>query len=177
MINRNETAAILVDYQDKILASMGRSKEILKNSITLARGLKILSIPMYKTQQYTKGLGMTVDEMNEASGLKADDYLEKKKFSAFDVVKDKIKGKKYVIVCGIEAHVCVMQTVLELIENGYTPVLVADCIDSRSIENVKLAIKRSKKEGAIITGYEAVLFELLGSADAAEFRDISKLIK
>ncbi len=177
MIRRNETAAVLVDYQYKIIASMGKKDELLENSVKLAEGLKILGIPIYKTQQYTKGLGASADEINKASGLAEDDYFEKKKFSAFDVIKDSIIGKKYVIVCGIEAHVCVLQTVLELIENDYIPVLVADCIDSRSYENVKIAIKRAKREGAIITSCEALLFELLGSADAAEFRDISKLIK
>jgi len=177
MINRSETVAVLVDYQDKILASMQKREELLKNSLKLVQGLKILGIPLYKTQQYTKGLGMTVDEINEAANLTADDYFEKKKFSAFDVIRDKISGKKYVIVCGIEAHVCVLQTVLELIENGYVPVLMADCIDSRSSENVKIAIKRAEKEGAVITSVETLLFELLGSADAVEFRDISKLIR
>ena len=177
MIKRDETVAVLVDYQDKILASMGRREELLKNSVQLIRGLKILGIPVYKTQQYTKGLGMTVDEINKVSGLSADDYFEKKKFGAFDVIKDKINGKKYVVVCGVEAHVCVLQTVLELIEHGYVPVLTADCIDSRSNENVKTAIRRAEREGAIITSVETLLFELLGGADAAEFRDISKLIK
>ena len=94
MIKRDETVAVLVDYQDKILASMGRREELLKNSVQLIQGLKILGIPVYKTQQYTKGLGMTVGEINKVSGLSADDYFEKKKFGAFDVIKDKINGKK-----------------------------------------------------------------------------------
>lgn len=177
MINRNDTVAILVDYQEKILASMGNKEQLLKNSVILLKGLKILGVPMYKTQQYTKGLGMTVEEINNACGLLADDYIEKKKFSCYDLVKDKLQGKKYVIVCGIEAHVCVMQTVLELLENGYTPVLVADCIDSRLKSNVKLTQKRAIRDGAIVASYESILFELLGGADAPEFRDISRLVK
>lgn len=177
LIRREETVAILVDYQDKIVNAMYNADEVMKNSKILIKGLRILGIPMCKSQQYTKGLGMTNDEINEVSGLSADNYYDKASFSAYECTSDFIKGKKFVLVSGVEAHVCVLQTAIQLKENGYTPVLITDCIGSRTAYNHKAAIRRAKQEGILTTSYESVLFELLASAKAAEFREISNLVK
>lgn len=177
LINRNECAAVLVDYQDKIVNAMYNRDEIMANSKILIEGMRILGIPMCKSQQYTKGLGMTNDEINKVAGLSADDFYDKASFSAYECVADFVKGKKYVIVSGVEAHVCVLQTAIELKANGYTPVLVTDCIGSRTPFNHKTAIRRAKQEGIILTSYETLLFELTASAKAPEFKEISNLVK
>ena len=92
-------------------------------------------------------------------------------------MQDAIEGKKNVIICGIESHVCVLQTVIDLIELGYQPVLVEDCISSRRLHDKEVAVMRARDEGAVITTYESLLFELTKAAGTDRFRQISKLVK
>lgn len=174
-IDRNQTAALVVDYQTKLMPVMRDREALLKRSCILLEGLKELQIPMYITQQYTKGLGMSEPEIYEAAGTS--EYEEKISYSAFDVVKDKLAGKKQVIVCGIEAHICVLQTVLDLLENGYEVFLVCDCISTRKELDMKYALKRARDAGAVLTTYESILFELLGKAGTDEAKVIQKLIR
>ena len=130
---------------------------------------------MIVTQQYTKGLGITVQEIREA--MESDDYIDKISFTAFDSVKEQIMDKKFVIVCGIEAHICVLQTVIDLVEEGFVPVVVEDCISSRKPNDKEVAIRRMLEEGAIVTTYESLLFELLKIAGTEESKRIQRLIK
>lgn len=174
-IIREEAAAVVIDYQEKLVPAMHKKEELIRNSQILLKGLKILGVPMCVTQQYTKGLGMTVSEIQEAAGTKA--YMDKISFSTADVTAEQIQGKKYVILCGIEAHICVLQTLIDLKAKGYVPVLVEDCISSRKKNDKKMAIKRAIQEGAIVTTYEAVLFELLKEAGTEESKAIQRLIK
>lgn len=177
LINKNDTAAIIVDYQGKLLDAMYNRDKLIKKSCILLQGLKEIGIPMYMTQQYTKGLGMTNPQIVEAAGLNPEDYTDKLRFSAYEAVADKITGKRYIIICGIESHICVLQTAIELKMNGYEPVLVADCVSSRTKKNYKNAVRRAKQEGILITSYEAILFELMGSATDPAFKAVSNLIK
>ena len=165
----------MIDYQEKLVPAMHKKEELIRNSQILLKGLKILGVPMCVTQQYTKGLGMTVSEIQEAAGTKA--YMDKISFSTADVIAEQVQGKKYVILCGIEAHICVLQTLIDLKAKGYVPVLVEDCISSRKKNDKKMAIKRAIQEGAIVTTYEAVLFELLKEAGTEESKAIQRLIK
>ncbi len=174
-IIREEAAAVVIDYQEKLVPAMHKKEELIRNSQILLKGLKILGVPMCVTQQYTKGLGMTVSEIQEAAGTKA--YMDKISFSTADVTAEQIQGKKYVILCGMEAHICVLQTLIDLKAKGYVPVLVEDCISSRKKNDKKMAIKRAIQEGAIVTTYEAVLFELLKEAGTEESKAIQRLIK
>lgn len=174
-IIREEAAAVVIDYQEKLVPAMHKKEELIRNSQILLKGLKILGVPMCVTQQYTKGLGMTVSEIQEAAGTKA--YMDKISFSTADVIAEQVQGKKYVILCGIEAHICVLQTLIDLKAKGYVPVLVEDCISSRKKNDKKMAIERAIQEGAIVTTYEAVLFELLKEAGTEESKAIQRLIK
>ena len=174
-IEREHTAAIVVDYQEKLVPVMHEKDKLLQNSCILLEGLKILDVPMVVTQQYTKGLGMTVEDITEAAGTSK--YIDKISFTAFDCVKDKLSTKKYVIVCGIEAHICVLQTVVDLKAAGFVPVLVADCISSRKESDKQVAIERARQEGAIVTTYESLLFELLKVAGTETSKKIQKLIR
>ena len=172
------TSCLVIDYQEKIVPAMAEKEVLLENSTKLLKGLSILGVPMVITSQYTKGLGMNLPEIFEGAGTQ--EYFDKISFSAFDVpeVKGKLQERgKTVIVCGIEAHVCVLQTVIDLLEDGYQPVLVTDCISSRDKQNVEIAIERAKQEGALLTTSESVLFELLRSAGHEKFKEISKLVK
>lgn len=174
-IEREHTVAIVVDYQKKLVPVMSDKDNLLHNSCILLEGLKILDVPMLITQQYTKGLGMTVEGITEAAGTC--EYIDKISFTAFDCVKDKLSSKKYVIVCGIEAHICVLQTVIDLKAAGFVPVLVADCISSRKESDKQIAIERARQEGAIVTTYESLLFELLKVAGTETSKKIQKLIR
>lgn len=174
-IEREHAAAIVVDYQEKLVPVMSDKDILLHNSCILLEGLKTLDVPMVITQQYTKGLGMTVREITEATGTA--EYIDKISFTAYDCVKDKISAKKYIIVCGIEAHICVLQTVIDLKEAGFVPVLVEDCISSRKESDKQVALERARQEGAIVTTYESLLFELLKVAGTETSKKIQKLIR
>ena len=174
-ILREETAALVIDYQEKLVPVMENQKHLIDQSQILLKGLNVLEIPMVITQQYTKGLGTTVKEITAAVGFEA--YVEKISFSAYEQVKDQIEGKKYIVVCGIESHICVLQTVIDLAAAGYIPVVVEDCISSRKENDKKIALKRMQQEGAILTTTESVLFELLREAGTETSKKIQRLIK
>lgn len=174
-ILREETAALVVDYQEKLVPVMEHYERLINQSQILLQGLNVLHIPMVITQQYTKGLGTTVKDIIAAVGF--EDYVEKISFSAYEQIKELIEGKKYIIVCGIESHICVLQTVIDLAAAGYIPVVVEDCISSRKENDKKIALERMSKEGAIITTTESILFELLREAGTETSKKIQRLIK
>ena len=174
-IERGNTVALVIDYQEKLVPVMYEKEILIQNSDILLAGLRQLGIPMLVTQQYTKGLGITIQEIREA--MESDDYIDKISFTAFNSVKEQIRDKKFVIVCGIEAHICVLQTVIDLVEAGFVPVVVEDCISSRKPNDKKIALQRMQQEGAIITTYESLLFELLKVAGTEESKRIQRLIK
>lgn len=174
-ILREEAVALVVDYQEKLVPVMREKELLIYHSQILLQGLKILDVPMIITQQYTKGLGTTVEDITAAVGK--EEYVEKISFGAFEQVKEQIREKKFVIVCGIEAHICVLQTVIDLAAAGYIPVVVEDCISSRKKYDKKIALERMKQEGAIITTTESLLFELLRVAGTETSKRIQRLIK
>lgn len=174
-VEREQTAALVIDYQEKLVPAMQDAHALLHNTEILLTGLKILGIPMVVTQQYTKGLGMTIKELTDA--MESEEYIDKISFSAYECIQEKIQGKKFIIVCGIEAHICVMQTVVDLVEKGYTPVIVEDCISSRKASDKQTALCRMRDEGAIVTTYESILFELLKAAGTDESKRIQRLIR
>ena len=178
-ILRENSVGLVIDIQERLVPAMEESEVFVENSKKLIQGLQILGLPLLVTQQYTKGLGETIEEVK---ALISDfQYIEKKDFSCFDepafAEKLALSGKKTVIICGIESHVCVLQTAIDLKVAGYTPVVVTDCVSSRSFDNVDLAAERFRYEGIMMTSYESVLFELTRSAGAPGFKEISKLVK
>lgn len=153
--------------------------ELLRKCLLLIEGLKILDVPLHLTEQYPRGLGPSLDVISTAIGpLTA---IEKATFSCCDepeylsTLKD--SGRKTVIVCGIEAHVCVLQTVVDLQSSGYKAVVVEDCISSRNPVDKRVAIQRMRAEGAVITTCESILFELTRISGTDEFKAISRLVK
>lgn len=174
-IERERAVALVIDYQEKLVPVMHEKETLIHNSCILLEGLNTLEVPMVLTQQYTKGLGMTVEEIANAAETSA--YIDKISFTAFDCVKEQIKDKKFVIVCGIETHICVLQTVIDLKAAGFVPVLVADCVSSRKSEDKQMALERARQEGAIVTTYESLLFELLKVAGTDTSKKIQKLIR
>ena len=178
-ILQEDSAAVIIDIQERLLPHMYEGEKMLRNCEKLIEGLKTLSVPITVTQQYTKGLGPTRQSIMEM--FSEFSFIEKTTFSCCGepAFMDNISlsGKKNFIICGIEAHVCVLQTCIDMIDDGYTPVIVADCISSRKPEDKLIAIERMRQEGAIITTLESILFELTRRAGSDVFKSISRLVK
>ena len=178
-ILKENTIGLVVDIQERLVPVMEENEQFIGNCIKLIQGLQILGIQLIVTQQYTKGLGDTIAEIQ--SVINDFHYIEKKDFSCFGepevAEKLALSGAKNVIICGIESHVCVLQTAIDLKEVGYVPIVVMDCVTSRSFDNMDLASERFRYEGIMMTSLESVLFELTRSASAIEFKEISKLVK
>lgn len=178
-INREECAGLVIDIQEKLFPHMDQQEELLRKSLILIEGMQLLGVPMMITEQYPKGLGPTIQQIHQA--MENCFPIEKISFSCCDepAYQEALKplGRDKVIICGIEAHVCVLQTVIDLVASGYDPVVVADCISSRSPEDKRWAMERMLSEGAIITTCESILFELTRVAGTDEFKAISRLVK
>ncbi|OFX37615.1 MAG: hydrolase [Bacteroidetes bacterium GWA2_40_15] len=178
-IQLEDTAAVVVDIQERLLPHIYQWEQTLQNCLKLIDGLQVLTVPVVVTQQYTKGLGPTVAAI--VNKITAFNHIEKNSFSCYGepVFKNKLTslGKKNVILCGIESHVCVLQTCLDLIEASYIPVVVEDCVSSRKPDDKTIAIERMRQEGARITTLESLLFELTRCAGTDTFKSISRLVK
>lgn len=178
-INPEETMALVVDFQERLLPVISKKEEIIKNSKILLKGLTALKIPIAVTEQYPRGLGKTTEKISE--DLENFTPLEKITFSCYkdEGIKKAVDSlnRKNVILIGTEAHICVLQTLVDLSANGYNVYLVEDCIGSRRERDKEIALRRAEKEGAFLTTCESILFELLQKAGTAEFKLISSLIK
>jgi hypothetical protein len=178
-ILRDNVIGLVIDFQERIFPAIWEHEKLTKNVPLLIEGLKALDIPLLVTEQYVKGLGPTIPSI--AATILGVERIEKASFSCCDepgfMMALASSGKDYVIVTGIESHVCVLQTVIDLQQNGYHPVVVEDCISSRRQNDKMMAIERMRHEGVIITSYEAILFELLRYSGGDTFKAISRLVK
>ena len=178
-ILRNDTAGLVIDIQDRLYPHIYNNEQIAANTAKLISGLKILEIPLMVSEQYTKGLGFTIPVIKSALG--DIDFMEKKSFSCCDDpgIMDLVQktAKKNIIIAGIEAHVCVLQTCIDLLEKGFQAVIIEDCTSSRSESDKNIALKRMEREGAIISSYESILFELTRYSGSDRFKAISQLVK
>ncbi|MFY9068956.1 hydrolase [Aliarcobacter butzleri] len=169
----------LVDVQERLFPHIGNKEILEKNLLTLVKGLKVLNVPFIVNEQYKKGIGETIPSLKEL--VETYSSYEKTTFSCCqnDETMKAIKNanKKTVIVAGIETHVCVLQTCIDLLENGFKVVLVTDCCSSRKENDTKFAIKRLIQAGVIPTTYESILFELTLDAKNPCFKEISSLVK
>jgi nicotinamidase-related amidase len=158
---------------------MEQREELVKNISILVQGAKILGIPIINCRQYPKALGDTVAELSGI--LEGIEPVDKLCFScaanAEFMAKLKAFGAKHCIVCGIESHVCVYQTVRDLQRQGFHTHVPYDAVTSRTAANKLVAVERMRHEGATMTSVEMVLFELLETSEHPKFREISKLIK
>lgn len=178
-INVEDTVFCLVDVQERLYPHMVNKDEIEKNLLTLVKGLKVHSVPFIVNEQYKKGIGETIPSLREL--VDTDPHFEKTTFSCCknETTMDALKAanKKIVIVAGIETHVCVLQTCIDLLEAGLQPVLVTDCVTSRKQKDTDMAISRLVQAGVIPTTYESLLFELTVNAKNPVFKEISSLVK
>jgi nicotinamidase-related amidase len=194
-IKRDETLLAVIDLQERLLPAMYGGEKLTALSARMIRGCRVLGTPVLATQQYTRGLGATVGAIAAAltEALPADKDgagavsaaafvpIEKTRFSAAGepefMRRLKASGKKSILVCGVEAHVCVLQTVLDLLAGGFDVFFVSDLISARKRGDARAAFHRMTAAGAVETSYESALFELLEGAGESGFRQISGLVK
>lgn len=175
---REKTAFVLIDIQERFLPVIHNIQGVIDNANRLVQGASVLKIPLIVTEQYPKGLGRTVDEINLDDGQ---GIIEKISFDCFgcgDFTKklDAIDVKSLVIF-GIEAHVCVLKTALEAVARDYETHVIADAVSSRTEENKILALERLRQSGVFLASTEMILFQLMDRAGTDEFKAISKLVK
>jgi nicotinamidase-related amidase len=183
-LTADDSILLIIDFQDRLLPHMWNTEELTDRTVKLIKGMKALEIPMLTTQQYTKGLGYTDKRISEAIGWEKPEelpFIEKKAFSAYDCTEFREKleasGRRNVIICGIEGHVCVQQTIVDLKAAGYNPVPVSDCISSRTEKDYQSGLRRWSFEKAVPACFESILFELCRYSGTPVFKEISALVK
>jgi nicotinamidase-related amidase len=179
LMKREDTLLVIIDCQTKLMPAIKDNDEIEETVVKLTKGAQVLGLPVIVTQQYTKGLGPTLDSINEVLGEY--EHVEKTTFSAMGapefVERIKAAGKKNILMTGVETHICVQQTTLELLEAGYNVYLIEDCVGSRRKSDKKAACRRMEAAGAVVTTYEAALYEVLKGAKEEGFKAISAIVK
>lgn len=177
-LNKDQTVLMIVDIQEKLIPAMTVANEIIHKTNTLVSIAKELQLPIITTEQYPKGLGSTIEQIR--SNIDPSYIFEKISFTAYtDKVKLTLKelGRQKILITGMETHICVFQTVRDLLSEGYEVFVVSDAICSRTKANYKNALELMRDMGAIITNTESVLFDLLKEAGTPQFKSLSKLIK
>jgi nicotinamidase-related amidase len=179
ILQKSGTILVIIDMQEKLASAMNKKELIVRNCLNLIEAVKLLSIPFILTEQYPKGLGPTVSEIKDA--LPSHEPIKK---MAFDCCKEedfleKINSshKKQVLLSGMETHICVLQTCLSLLSQGFAVHVVGDAVCSRKKTDFRTGIEMMRSAGAVITGTETALFQLLEKAGTDDFREISERIK
>lgn len=180
-IKKEDTSFVVVDVQERLMGAMPEdiTETNLKNMKILLEAAKVLNIPVTVTEQYPKGLGPTIEEIKDS----VDNFapVEKVVFSCArspefeSEIKD--TGRGSVLLCGVETHVCVLQTAIDMVNKGYTVYVPADAVISRRELDWEKGINLIEKAGAVVGTTEAFLFQLLETAGTDEFKQISKLVR
>jgi nicotinamidase-related amidase len=183
LADRNRAHLLIIDVQQNLVPHIADGAAVAESCRRLALYARRLGVPVTLTEHYTKGLGPTVPAVREAAGNETP-CLEKIAFSCWrdDAIRARIsaledQGRDQIVVAGTETHVCVGQTVLELLDQEKPVFVVADAVGSRQQAVRDLALARFRQQGANIVSQEMVAFEWLGRGDDAAFKDLIKLIK
>jgi nicotinamidase-related amidase len=181
ILKRNDTALIVIDIQEKLAAAMKEEvvEMVVRNSGILIETAKLFGMPIVVSEQYRKGLGCTVPALQEKiAGVGISEKLH------FDCTKDETlarsiaaAGRKTFIICGIEAHVCVLQTALSLLGQGYRAVIASDAVSSRRKHDWEYSLRALARAGALVYPTETISFMLLEKAGTPEFKKLSPLFK
>ncbi len=177
LMSRGDAALLVVDVQEKLVPAIAQGARVVWNARRLIDGAKILGLPVVGSEQYPQGLGPTVAELAERLGA----VPSKLTFSCggcpelFDDLQG--RGIHKILVCGIEAHVCVAQSVMDLLADGWRVFVAADAVGSRFEVDCRIALGRMDSAGATLTTTEAALFEWCDVAGTPEFKEISRLAR
>ena len=174
-LDPKRAALVVIDVQEGFRKAVSSFDQVARATAALVRGAEAVGVPIVVTEQYPKGLGKTVPEVAEAlpAGVAP---IEKVCFSAPEAEGFDLAGRDQVLVCGIEAHVCVSQTTLDLLGAGVEVHVVRDAVGSRSHENREVGLTRAERAGAVITSVETALFELVGRAGTDEFKQVQRAV-
>lgn len=179
LLNRDSSALLIVDIQENFRRHLADVANLTRNITIMAEAAKILNLPVIVTEQYPQGLGHTIAEINACLGEHK--LFDKMCFSSLgseDVLSYlRELDRKQIIVCGIEAHVCVSQTVHDLLANGFQPHLLIDAVSSRNPKNRDMAIQKMLASGAIGSSVEMSLFEMMVEAGSETFKSVQRLIR
>ncbi|MDI6592017.1 MAG: hydrolase [Patescibacteria group bacterium] len=178
LITREGAALIVIDVQEKLLPKIAEKEKLVDNIVKLIKFAKIINIPIILTEQYPKGLGHTIKEINEI--LPDLHPIEKTTFSCFgsEEFKEQLSKMRIstLIITGVETHVCVSQTVLEGVDK-FKVCVISDAVSSRTKENWHIGLERMRENRAIISSTEMIMYELLGDAKTKEFKESLDLLK
>lgn len=174
MLDCQNTSVVCIDVQEKLVNMLKNSEQIAKNAQILMQASNILKLDAIITEQYPKGLGTTIESIKSIADFK---ILEKTSFSAFEVLESNCNLKENVIIFGIETHICVYQTVMDLLKKEYNVYVIADCCASRNELNYLSSLELMKQSGAKVATLEIALFELLKTSKHPNFKEIQVLIK
>lgn len=177
-IIKDAALAIVVDVQQKIFPHIHESQKMLENLSILVKGLRVLELPIIVSEHDGNEPDPTVQPLKQS--LSDYELIQKLTFSCCGDAKFILElnrhNKNIVIIAGIEAHVCVLQTAIDLKENGYQPVVVEDCIGSRKPNDKTITLERLKSEGVILATYESILYELCEVSGTEQFNTIKELV-
>jgi nicotinamidase-related amidase len=180
-LDANHCALLVVDIQERLLPPIVQKERLLKNSQLLIRAASVLKIPALVTTQYAKGLGSTVPEI--ASLLSEVEPIDKHMFSCFgsdafcSMLKRLPGNRTTVLLCGMESHICVMQTALGALREGYIVHVASDAVSSRTEWNWKVGLDRMAGAGAIISSTETMIYELMKSSGSQAFKELLPYLK
>jgi nicotinamidase-related amidase len=176
-LDRGRAVLAVIDVQEAFRPAVLEFERVADNVAVLIQGARILGLPVLVTEQYPNGLGHTAPEVAEHLGSVAP--FEKLCFSAFDAdgFPAALDDRDQVVLCGIEAHVCVNQTAEDLLATGREVHVVQDAVSSRTAQNRELGLHKMERSGATLTSVETALFELLREAGTPEFKQVQALIK
>ncbi|HEY7099278.1 MAG TPA: hydrolase [Terriglobales bacterium] len=181
LLEPDQAALVVVDIQEKLLPPIFERERLLRNTQLLIRLAGILELPVLVTTQYCKGLGSTVAEI--ASLLPKSSPIDKLMFSCFGSdefrhsLKDAAAGRNTVLLCGMESHICVMQTALGALREGYLVHVASDAVSSRTEWNWKIGLERMRAAGAVLSSTEMAIYELLKSSGGTAFKEMLKHLK
>jgi nicotinamidase-related amidase len=179
MLKAENTVLVMIDIQGKLWNVMQEREALLENAQKLVKGMQVLKVPVILTEQNPKGLGPTLLELTQLMPeVKA---IPKLCFSCCqdNGFQQALQGlnRKQVLICGIESHICVYQTALELVNSGYEVQVVADVVSSRVIRNRDIMLARVQSEGIKLTCAEMAIYELLKTAESPLFKEMLKVVK
>ena len=178
LINEHNTLLLIVDIQERLIKAITNHDSLLNNVIKLIKASEILDIGKIYTEQNPHKLGPTINILKSSKNSQT---YHKMSFSCCECIEVKKaladKGKINIVICGIESHICILQTALDLLRSNYNVIVVIDAVASRNCIDHEISIQRLHSNGAVITTTEAVIFELCRTAKRPEFKEISTLIK
>lgn len=179
ILKKDTTALLIIDLQERILPVIRDVEIVLENTVKMIKGFKTMQLPIYFTEQYPKGLGPTSQKLlDELEGYSAFNKMSFSCSGAENLLEEFYKKKlSQIVVCGVESHICVQQTVFDLLANNFQVNLTADAVSSRKETDYNMALQRMRTLGAQVTTTESVLFELLEVCGTPEFKEVSKIVK